>query len=300
MINTKTDIEINKILGMISIQPSKFYSWAGRLGKPNFHNSRVPKGHWLLDEEKYAVLSYANNHKGEGYRRLSYMMLDDDIAAVSPSTTYRLLKGYGMLDEWNNVKNGTKGTGFQQPERPHEHWHTDIKYVNFHGTFLFLISVIDGYSRFIVHHELRMNMKEIDIEITIQKALEKFPGQTTRIISDNGSQFISRDFAEFLKVSGLEHIRTSVNYPQSNGKIERYHRTISEECLARQSMINLDDAARQIAQYVDFYNNKRLHSSLYYLTPADFLYGRVDEKLRVREEKLRRAKLTRFKNRLAC
>jgi len=300
MLNNKTDITYNKILNLIGINQSKFYSWNGRLQKPNFHNSSLPKSNWLLEDEKQALLGYAKKHTGEGYRRLTYMMLDENVAAVSPSTTYRLLKGYGLLDEWNTVKDPKKGSGFIQPTQPHGHWHTDIKYVNFHGTFLFLITVIDGYSRYIVHHELRTSMQEIDVEITLMKALEKFPGVNPRIISDNGTQFISRDFTEFLRISGLEHVRTSVNYPQSNGKVERFNRTISEECLTKKSMINLEDARQQISNYVDFYNNKRLHGSLFYLAPVDFLLGRIEEKLQVRENKLREAKLNRYNVRLAA
>lgn len=144
---------------MIGIHSSKYHSWSLRLGKPNFHNCIQPKTNWLREDEKAAILNYAKCHLGEGYRRLTYMMLDDDIVAVSPSTTYRLLKGYGLLDQWNQVKTSKKGTGFIQPTYAHEHWHTDIKYVNFRGSFLFLISVIDGYSRFIVHHELRLNIQ---------------------------------------------------------------------------------------------------------------------------------------------
>lgn len=180
---------------MIGIHKSKYYSWSERVGRPNFHNSTQPKTNWLTEEEKQALLSYAKSHPGEGYRRLTYMMMDSDVVAVSPSTTYRLLKGYGLLDQWNEVKTNKKGTGFIQPTYAHEHWHTDIKYVNFQGTFLFLISVIDGYSRYIVHHELRMNMQEFDVELTLQKALEKHPGVSPRVITDNGSQYISRDFA---------------------------------------------------------------------------------------------------------
>lgn len=298
MLNNKTDITYNKILNLIGINQSKFYSWTNRFSKPNFHNSSLPKSNWLLEDEKQALLSYAKKHTGEGYRRLTYMMIDENIAAVSPSTTYRLLKGYGLLDEWNTVKDQKKGSGFVQPKHPHEHWHIDIKYVNFHGTFLFLITVIDGYSRYIVHHELRTSMQEIDVEITLLKALDKFPGVNPRIISDNGTQFVSRDFTEFLRISELEHVRTSRNYPQSNGKIERYHRTISEECLSKKSMINLDDARQQISKYVDFYNNQRLHSALFYLAPADFLFGRVEEKLQIRETKLHEAKINRYNVRL--
>ncbi len=142
-------------------------------------------------------------------------------------------------------------------------------------------------------------MQQIDVQITLQKALEKYPGYKPRIISDNGPQFISKDFAEYLKQVGLQHVRTSVAYPQSNGKIERYHRTLHKECLQKRSFINLDDARKQIADFVDYYNTKRLHSSLYYLTPEDFLLGRVEEKLQIRERKLKEAKLKRIEVRNA-
>jgi transposase InsO family protein len=300
MINKKTDITYERILSLVGINQSKFYSWTSRLNKPNYHNSTLPKSNWLLEEEKQALLAYAKRHPGEGYRRLTYMMMDEDVTAVSPSTTYRLLKGYSLLNEWNTVKDDKKGSGFVQPTHPHEHWHTDIKYVNFHGSFLFLISVIDGYSRYIVHHELKTSMTELDIEVTIMRALEKFPGVKPRIISDNGGQFVSSEFGKFIQSVQLEHVRTSVNYPQSNGKIERYNRTIGEECLSKKPLINLDDARRQVTKYVDFYNNERLHGSLYYLTPADFLYNRFEDKLLVRENKLREAKLYRFNVRMAA
>ena len=247
-----------------------------------------------MDREKEAIINYAQTHKGEGYRRLTYMMIDDNIAAVSPSTTYRVLKSAGLLNKWNTVKESTKGNGFVQPVKPHQHWHTDIKYVNFRGTFLFLISVIDGYSRYIVHHELRMNMQEFDVQITLQRALEKYPSVKPRLITDNGSQLISKDFAEYLRQAGLRHVRTSIAYPQSNGKIERYHRTIHQECLMTKSLVNLEDARKQIAEYIQYYNTKRLHSSLFYLTPEDFLNDRINEKLEQRIIKLQSAKKTRY------
>lgn len=284
---------------MIKISSSKYYSWNLRQGLPNSHNGKIPKDNWLLDWEKEAIINYAKEHTGEGYRRLTYMMMDENIVAASPSAVYRILKHYGLLNKWNLTKKSSKGRGFEQPTGPHQHWHVDIKYVNYKGTFLFLISVIDGYSRFITHHELRQNMQEFDIELTIQKALEKFPGNSPRIISDNGSQFISKDFAIYLKFAGLQHIKTSIAYPQSNGKIERYHRTIQEECLKKSSMINLGDARKQIAEYIEFYNTKRLHSSLYYLTPDDYLKGTIKEKLEVRENKLQQARNKRINTRKA-
>jgi transposase InsO family protein len=222
------------------------------------------------------------------------MMLDDNIDAVSPSTTYRVLKSAGLLNRWEKVKKSTKGNGFELPAIPHQHWHTDIKYVNFRGTFLFLISVIDGYSRYIVYHEVRTNMQEYDVQIIIQRALEKYPLAKPRFITDNGAQFISKDFAEYLKQAGLQHIRTSIAYPQSNGKIERYHRTIHGECLMTKSLIDLDDARKQVAEFIDYYNRKRLHSALFYLTPYDFLNVRITEKLEARNTKLQLAKKPRY------
>lgn len=295
MMTIKTNTPVNKLLGLIGISSSKYYSWVDRLDQINNHNGIIPKKHWILNWEREAIISYAQTHMGEGYRRLTYMMIDDNIVAVSPSTTYRVLKSAGLLNRWNKVKKSSKGNGFDQPVLPHQHWHTDIKYVNFRGTFLFLISVIDGYSRYIVHHELRMNMQEFDVEITVQRALEKYPFAKPRLITDNGSQFISKDFAEYLKQAGLQHIRTSIAYPQSNGKIERYHRTIHEECLRTKSLIDLDDARKQIAEFIDYYNTKRLHSSLFYLTPNDFLNRTITEKLEARIVKLQLAKKARQK-----
>jgi len=128
MITPKTSIPRKKILALIGINQNRYYSWIQREGKPNKHNGKIPGKHWCLDWEKEAIISYAKSHPGEGYRRLTYMMIDDNIVAVSPATTYRLLKAAGLLNRWNKVKRSNKGQGFDQPSAPHQHWHTDIKY----------------------------------------------------------------------------------------------------------------------------------------------------------------------------
>ena len=129
-----------------------------------------------MRSERKAILEYCRERISEGYRRLTYQMIDADIAAVSPATVYRILKANGLLDRWNPVKSSSKGNGFKQPTAPNEHWHMDIAYINVMGTFMFLISILDGYSRMIVHHELRTTMTEYDVQITIQRALGKVPG----------------------------------------------------------------------------------------------------------------------------
>jgi len=300
--NELTEIQIKKLILLIGISHSKYYDWKKRYGENNAHNGKIPKRGWIFQWEKEAIIEYAKKHPSEGYRRLTYMMIDENIAAVSPVTTFRILKKAGLLNKWNMVKttNNRKGVGFNQPIAVHQHWHIDIKYVNFRGSFLFLISIIDGYSRYIVHHELRRNMQEYDVELTVQKALEKYPGVKPRIISDNGTQFISRDFASYLRFVGLQHVRTSVAYPQSNGKIERFHRSISEEHLRKTSFISPEDARKKISEYIEYYNTKRLHSSLYYLTPEDFLIGRVEKKLNERIKKIEAAKNKRLEKSYAA
>lgn len=138
----KSGITVARLVGWIGIGMSKYHTWVHRFGSVNIHNGKLVREHWLLAWEYMRILTYRRAHLEEGYRRLTYMMLDENIVAVSPSTTYRVLKGAGLLNRWNTKKNTTKGRGFQQPTRIHEHWHTDIKYVNFRGTFLFLITMI--------------------------------------------------------------------------------------------------------------------------------------------------------------
>lgn len=297
---SRTEFQFKDLLRMIGISKGKYFQWKKRMGKENNHNYSLPKKHHLLPWEQEAIIQYAKTHYAEnnyflrdGYRRLTYRMLDENIVAVSPSSVYRIVHAEGIINQWNTAKTSAKGNGFVQPTVPHEHWHIDIKYINFCGTFLFLISVMDGYSRFIVHHEVRTTMTEYDVQLTLERAKEKHPDARPRIISDNGGQFISKDFQEFIKFLELTHIKTSVAYPQSNGKLERFHRSIGMECLQTNSFISIDDTRRIIAQYVDYYNSSRLHSALKYLTPEDFLYGREKEKMNTRKNKLNEAMMAR-------
>ncbi len=276
----------------MDLSTSKFHQWRSRYGQANEHNGKVPRDWWLEDWEKLAILGFHDRHPLDGYRRLAFMMLDDDVVAVSPSTVYRVLKNAGRLDRhrWAPSK---KGTGFVQPDGPHKHWHLDISYVNLAGTFYFLISVLDGYSRYIVHWELRPTMLEFDTEVVVQRALEKFPGEHPRIITDNGPQFIARDFKEFIRLMGLTHVRTSPYYPQSNGKLERWHGSIKRECIRPACPDSLEEALRLVAAYVDQYNHVRLHSALGYLTPADKLNGLEAVILAERHRKLEEARARR-------
>jgi putative transposase len=220
------------------------------------------------------------------------MMLDQDVVAVSPSTTYRVLSAAGRLDRWN-TKPSKKGTGFVQPLRPHEHWHVDIAYLNLAGTFYYLCSVLDGASRAIVHWEVREAMTERDVECILQRAREVFPESCPRIISDNGPQFVAKDFKEFIRIAGMTHVRTAPYYPQSNGKIERWHKTIKSDALRVTPPSSPEEARALVARFVDHYNGVRLHSAIGYVCPNDFLAGRQAEIHQARDQKLEAAREAR-------
>ncbi len=220
------------------------------------------------------------------------MMMDDNIVAVSPTTVYRILKKNNLLMPWN-PKASSKGTGFKQPQGAHKHWHTDISYINIDGTFYYLSTILDGYSRYIVHWEIRKQMTEQDVETIIQRAREKFPDATPRIISDNGPQYISKDFKSFIKTCGMTHVRTSPYYPQSNGKVERWHKTIKSECIRTGTPLSLEDTQRIVTTYVEQYNTKRLHSAIGYISPKDKLEGRAESIHADRDAKLEAARENR-------
>lgn len=286
-----------RFIKWLGIASSKYYEWQSRYGKVNEHNALIPRDFWLEDREKQEIIKFHLNYPLEGYRRLTFMMLDQNIVAVSPSSVYRVLSAAGLLKRWNN-ENSKKGKGFVQPEKPHEHWHIDISYVNLRGTFYYLCSILDGCSRFIVHWELRPSMIEQEVEVIVQRAREKYPHARPRIISDNGPQFIARDFKEFIRLAGMTHVRTSPFYPQSNGKLERFHKTIKAECIRPKVALSLEDAVSQIAKYVRHYNENRLHSAIGYIAPKDKLEGREIQIFKERDQKLKAAREARKQKRL--
>jgi putative transposase len=280
---------VRRFIGWLGVAASKFHDWRTRYGSANEHNALVPRDWWLEPWEKAAILEFHRGHPLEGYRRLAFMMLDADVVAVSPSSVYRVLRDAGSIKA-HHSKPSLKGKGFQQPLRAHEHWHVDVSYLNVAGTFFYLCSLLDGYSRFLVHWEIRESMTEAEVETIIQRARERFPGERPRIISDNGPQFIAKDFKEFIRICGMTHVRTSICYPQSNGKMERWFKTLKGECIRVKTPLCLADARRLVEEYVAHYNEIRLHSAIGYVAPAAKLAGRDRQILAERDRKLEAAR----------
>lgn len=283
----------------LGIANGKYHAWHKRYGKVNEHNGKIPRDHWLEPWERDAILAFHAKNPLDGYRRLTFMMLDANIVAVSPSSVYRVLHAAGVLDRCNRSAS-RKGTGFHQPQRPHEHWHCDVTYINISGTFYYLCAVLDGYSRAILHWEIREQMRQDDVQTIIQRARERYPNANPRLISDNGPQFVAKEFKVFVRQAGMTHVRTSPYYPQSNGKLEAWNKTLKVSTIRPKCPASLDEARRFVAAFVGHYNGVRLHSAIGYVTPNDMLAGRQQAIWDARDARLEQARELRRQRRLAA
>jgi hypothetical protein len=150
----------------------------------------------------------------------------------------------------------------------------------------------------VVHWDIRESLKNLDVEVILERARERYPDAKPRIISDNGPQFIARDFKSFIRISGMSHVRTSSYYPQSNGKKERWFRTLKTECIRPKTPLSLEMAKRVVSEFVEYYNTTRLHSSIGYTTPQDKLNGREKEIFAIRDLRMQAARERRRQNRM--
>lgn len=296
-LHERTEVPLKELLDWAEIPKGKFYDWVKRHGQENRHNADAPRSHYLLEEEKEAILAFQSNHPLVGYRALSYMMIDAGVAAVSPASVHRVLAAAGVIDAAaTKTGGGRKGQGFVQPKRPHQHWHIDVAYLNLGGTFYYLCLVLDGYSRKILSWGIDESMTEADIEVVIERAREAYPKKRPRIISDNGPQFTAVAFKSYVRQCGMTHVRTSPYYPQSNGKLERLNRTVKQS-LRPKRLNTLTDANKAVTDIVEHYNHHRLHHALGYVTPQVMLEGRQKEVFKERKKRILEARNQRMTTR---
>jgi transposase InsO family protein len=236
----------------------------------------------ILAEEKAAVIQYALAHPKDGYRRLTWQMVDADVAYLSPSSVYRILTEADLLYRWKRSQ--SSGTKPAKPTRPHERWHTDLMYLRIEDTWYFLVTVLDAYSRYVVHWELVTTMRAADVGLVIQRALEE-TGATPDVVTDNGSQFTAKEFKDLIRRFVFKHVRIRWYHPESNGLVERFHRS-TREALGEEALRNLGQARELIGEWVREYNETRLHAGLGYLTPAEYYRGDPAARLGERQAKL--------------
>ena len=269
-----------------------FREWQNRKDVENQHNGHIPREHWTTPEEEAAIVDYCCERMELGYRTLCWQMVDANIAFVSPATVYNVLKRSGLTKKWAELEEESK-KGFEQPKAVHEQWHIDYSYVKVCGNFFYFISVLDGYCRKILSWGLYQSMDGLWAETEVARAKELYPFANPRIITDNGSQFISKDFRELLVLLEIEHTLTSPGHPQSNGKLERFHRTFKCEHVRQAAYLSFEDAKERMSIWIMYYNEKRLHGALYYLSPEDVFQGLMQKRLDERRRKLYNAIINR-------
>ena len=265
-IHTQADI-----LAHLGLDRKRLARWQKKGDEPSLPYRPKSLDCNLIQEEKTMVCNYYLAHPGDGYRRCTYMMQDEKLIGVSPSTVYGILKEGGVLRQPQHLP-GHKG--FDQPSGPHHHWHTDFTSIKAGDRYYHLISVIDGYSRAVLSFGIYAQATSFEAQLVVQKACELYNPEQTALISDNGSTFTAKRFLKFLKGHNIASRFTSPYHPQSNGKIERWHKSLKWEAIYPGAPVTEDELSRIIEAFVKNYNSKRLHAAIGYLAPLDKLNGR--------------------------
>ena len=275
-----------RALMALGIPKSSYYRWCQ--GQPDSGNRKRTWNRITPDEED-KILAVARESPELSSRQLSAWITDRAGFAVPESTVYRILRREGLVKRLE-VQLVAAKEYHTKTTRPHQMWATDASYFRVVGWgYYYLVTVMDDYSRFILAWKLQRDMSANSLIEVVQEAVDA-TGMTevpvedrTRLLSDNGTGYVSRSFRDYLHLVGIGHILAAPYHPQTNGKLERYHQSIKREVnqLTYEAPSHLEQA---IADFVDYYNYRRYHKALSNVTPADVLYGRRQQILQRRKE----------------
>jgi len=273
----------------LGIPKSSYYRWRRCDGMESYSGDRGRPWNRITPEEETKILTVARESPELSSRQLAAWITDNAGFAVSESTVYRILRNEGLVKRLE-VQLVAGNEYHTKTNRPHQMWATDASYFRVVGWgYYYLVTVLDDYSRFILAWKLQKDMSANSLIEVIQEAVDA-TGMTdvpvedrTRLLSDNGAGYVSRSFRDYLHLVGIRHILAAPYHPQTNGKLERYHRSIKRE--VNQVPYEFPgQLERAIADFVDYYNYRRYHKALGNVTPADVLYGRREQILQRRKE----------------
>ena len=283
---------INRSLRSLGIHKRTFYNWYHAYSKDGIDGLR-PKNrsfrqwNWIPDEQRQLIVDLALDHTELSPRELAVKITDEQQLFVSESSVYRILKTRGLIAPAAHRFISAADEFHTKTKFPNQMWQTDFTYLHIKGWgWYFLSTILDDYSRYIIHWELCSNMKADDVKRCVNQAVKKAKikkKEPLKLLSDNGSCYIARDLKTFLaEEHEIDHIRGKPLHTQTQGKIERYHRSIKSVVLLDNYYCpeQLEDA---IGQYVEYYNTRRYHESLDNLTPEDVYLGRGEKILKQRQ-----------------
>ena len=295
-----------RTLAALGVPARSYYRWLQEQAwtKPHTTPVRPMQAYEALEAEKAAVRAYACKHTELRHRELAWRMIDEDVAYLSPSTVYRILRESNLVCPWRR-RSKRRREELEKAQRPNERWGTDLMYVRIGLGQYYLVTFLDEYSRYLVHWELLSDMRGASVSLAAEKALRKerssWEGSELsppEIRSDNGSCYLSREFKVVLKEHGLTHQLIKPHCPEENGLVERSNRTL-REALEEMEFANRQEAEEQLTRIIDWYNEMRLHSALGYLRPADYYRGTPETLHAARWTKLAQARHRRREKNLA-
>ncbi len=309
----ESELSVRRTLNELGVSQSSFYRWYKAYRDNGYEGlvarSKSPRQFWnkLPESVKEQCLEVALEHPELSPRELAWHITDQHEYFISESSVYRLLKQYDLITSpaYILLQAGDK---FHTPtKRINELWQTDFTYFKIVGWgWYFLSTVLDDYSRYIISWKLTTTMGADDVKLTLDDAIGRTGADQVvvkhrpRLLSDNGPCYLSKELKEYLKERKMEHTRGAPYHPQTQGKIERYHRSM-KNVVKLENYYYPWELEKAIGQFVDYYNHQRYHESLDNVTPADMFYGRyeeiMDRRQLIKQQTLRRR---REENLMTC
>ena len=303
-----SELGVSRTLREIGINRSTFYKWYDNYqtnGVEGLKPRKRSKVQWnqIADPIRKKIVELALGHTERSPRELACDMTDKHGYYVSESSVYRILKSRGLIQvpAFDVVKAANE---FHDPTvRVNQMWQTDFTYFKVIGWgWYYMSTVLDDYSRYIVEWELCNTMTATDVERILDKSLLKTDlTQMPKLLSDNGACYISGQLNDYMTIVGMKHVRGAPAHPQTQGKIERYHRSM-KNVIKLENYYNPEELKQAIKRFVHYYNNQRYHESLNNLTPSDVYFGRSQEKLKrraiIKNETLNRRRKLYIENKL--
>ena len=302
-----SDLSVKNTLQELDVNRSTFYNWYKKYLESGYDGlsdrSTKPRRFWnkIPDFVREQVVEIALQEPDKSPRELAFLITDKYSYFISESSVYRILKSYDLITSPAFILLSAKDKFDQPTKRVNELWQTDFTYFRIVGWgWYYLSTVLDDYSRYIISWKLSDTMTTEDVKNTLDIAIEKTGidkvkvKHKPRLLSDNGPSYLSKDLKEYLDQKQMDHTRGAPYHPMTQGKIERYHRTM-KNVVKLQNYYYPWELEAELNQFVDYYNNNRYHESIKNVTPADVFFNRyrevLDNRIRIKIETMKQRRI---------